>query len=137
MGTTLPSYVRIVLSLLPTEGRLGRSLKEGGRMIFLSGYGVERCLGSPWGVICYFFVSVFTVSVILLPGNFGVGQVRMLLLFVIVSYSVFTRSELSLFVNETGGCTTIRLSSCQGHLYMRCGVSGRLLSSCCEEYNDG
>ena len=73
-----------------------------------------------------FFISIFAISIVLLP-DFNMKRIQVLLLFIVISCSMFAQDRLSLFIGRANKYAAVELSDYRRRLCVEYNVSNQLL----------
>ena len=73
-----------------------------------------------------FFISIFAISIVLLP-NFNMKRIQVLLLFIVISCSMFAQDRLSLFIGRANKYAAVELSDYRKRLCVEYNISNQLL----------
>lgn len=73
-----------------------------------------------------FFISIFAISIVLLP-DFNMKRIQVLLLFIVISCSMFAQDRLSLFIGRANKYAAVELSDYRKRLCVEYNISNQLL----------
>lgn len=74
-----------------------------------------------------FFISIFAISIVLLPNGFNMKRIQVLLLFIVISCSMFAQDRLSLFIGRANKYAAVELSDYRKRLCVEYNISNQLL----------
>ena len=74
-----------------------------------------------------FFISIFAISIVLLPNGFNMKRIQVLLLFIVISCSMFAQYRLSLFIGRANKYAAVELSDYRKRLCVEYNISNQLL----------
>lgn len=80
-----------------------------------------------------FFISIFAISIVLLPNGFNMKRIQVLLLFIVISCSMFAQDRLSLFIGRANKYAAVELSDYRKRLCVEYNISNQLLDDYTED----